>query len=246
MVDTKSPQAATPKKAPSPKKSAAKKSASPSHAGKKASSTSQARSAVEHAKGTAEGAAKLAAAKTEHAKNMAMATAQDFTGTINAVDLLITQHNETKSLLSKIISTKDAQARWKLFEMMCDAVAGHMHIEEEIFYPAAGKAEPSGHSKVKHAEKEHDEAKEIMTKLLKMQNAESSEFEPLVVKLKDALEHHIKEEEEDMLPKAKKLMDDAKLQELGHEMHKRFGELASKPNPRFVVFKDLGKAPPKQ
>ena len=53
---------------------------------------------------------------------------------------------------------------------------------------------------------------------LKETDPTSPEFAGRVKVVKELLEHHIEEEETDMFPKAKKLLGQAKLEELGEEM----------------------------
>jgi hemerythrin superfamily protein len=165
-------------------------------------------------------------------------SAKNTFGTLNAVDMLISQHRETQSFVSKISHTRDPQSRHRLLESMCDAVIGHMHIEEEIFYPAAFSGQQREHSV-----EEHREVKLLMTELLQL-NPLDSIFDAKFQQLSNSLLTHIQEEEEQFFPQVRQRLDDKRLKELGKEMHKRFGEITGKSHPRYLAFEDVGKPVP--
>lgn len=77
----------------------------------------------------------------------------------------------------------------------------HMQYEEKEFYPVyldtiGDKAQ------VQDAQKEHAEARELMIKLAEGEIG-SADWRHTAEKLLKALEHHIKDEEEEMFPKAR-------------------------------------------
>ncbi|MDB4987613.1 MAG: hypothetical protein JWN04_2791, partial [Myxococcaceae bacterium] len=54
---------------------------------------------------------------------------------------------------------------------------------------------------------------------------ESDTFAARVTALKELIEHHVQEEEEDLFPKVEKKLGDERLEELGKQMKKRFAEV---------------------
>jgi hemerythrin-like domain-containing protein len=85
-------------------------------------------------------------------------------------------------------------------------LAIHAEIEEEIFYPAAKtKADKEGKSLVAEAVEEHHVVKGLISELQAMP-AVNEQFEARLTALIDNVEHHIGEEEEEMLPDAKQTL----------------------------------------
>ena len=56
--------------------------------------------------------------------------------TVDALELLRSQHEEVDSLIEKIENTDDAGEKQALFIEMADKLAAHSTIEEKIFYPS--------------------------------------------------------------------------------------------------------------
>jgi hemerythrin superfamily protein len=79
----------------------------------------------------------------------------------------------------------------------------HASAEEEIFYPAVRKAVKEGGDLVDEATVEHASAKDLIAQIQQM-SAEDDLFDAKVKVLSEQIEHHVKEEEEEMFPKARK------------------------------------------
>ena len=85
----------------------------------------------------------------------------------------------------------------ELIDSVCAALTVHMQIEEEIFYPAFGRA--TGDDKLlQEGEREHREARELIAKV----DAEPANGK-LMLELEDAILHHVNDEREKMFPKAR-------------------------------------------
>jgi ferritin-like metal-binding protein YciE/iron-sulfur cluster repair protein YtfE (RIC family) len=89
---------------------------------------------------------------------------------------------------------KSMAARW-----LCVALRAHMMIEEEIFYPAARDALKDD-SIIDHAYQEHAEAKQLVDKIVEELPA-NAVSDVLVRKLRETVEHHVKEEEGNLFPR---------------------------------------------
>ena len=76
----------------------------------------------------------------------------------------------------------------------------HAALQEELFYPAVRK--PVGKEVVNEADEEHHVAKLLIAELDRMDGSESH-FDAKFTVLAENVRHHIKEEEDEMLPKAK-------------------------------------------
>jgi hemerythrin-like domain-containing protein len=95
----------------------------------------------------------------------------------------------------------------------------HTKIEEDIFYPAYREAAKKKADKDLYYEalEEHHVVDLIMPEIKKTK-ADSEEFGAKAKVLKDLVEHHAEEEEKEMFPRAKKLMDREQLLVLGQQL----------------------------
>lgn len=133
-----------------------------------------------------------------------------------ATKLLEKQHRKVEGIFAKLEKRSgDAE---KLVTELANDLAGHMAIEQEIFYPAVFGVD---HDQVLEAYEEHAIA-EVALKRLLSADSESDEFIARVVTLKELIQHHVKEEEEELFPKVEKEMDEERLEALGAQMQKQF------------------------
>lgn len=137
---------------------------------------------------------------------------------MKATTLLEQQHKKVKAIFKKLENGR-AEPGPLLTELANDLVA-HMAIEHEVFYPAV---EALDHDLISEAFEEHALA-EIALKRLLSTDPEDDNFKARVVACKELIEHHVKEEEEELFPKVEKKLGDERLEELGKQMKARFNE----------------------
>lgn len=133
---------------------------------------------------------------------------------MNAVDLLVTDHRRMEKLLKELVeATGDEKGR--LFEEVADTLAVHVTIEERVFYPAvkAGRTEDI----LLESLEEHLSIKRVLADLVAL-NPSDETFDPKLHVLKEQVLHHHKEEEGELFPKVRKLLDHEHLSELGDRM----------------------------
>lgn len=174
---------ATAKKAPA-KKTAAKKS---STAAKKKGSAASKKSSGAAKKSSA------AAKKTARARP-------------DATTLLMKDHREVKGLFRRyeklVKSEAEGRERQQLAEEICQMLAVHAQIEEEIFYPAVREANVD-EDLVDEAEVEHASAKDLIGQIQGMQ-PDDDLYDAKVTVLGEYVNHHVEEEESQMFPKARR------------------------------------------
>ena len=142
---------------------------------------------------------------------------------MNPIELLKNDHDEVEELFEKYEKAGDNADATKraLFEQIREALTIHMDIEETIFYPAV-KAIRSEEIKdeVREADEEHHVVKILLGELGKMSPSDE-QFDAKMTVLKENVEHHVEEEEGELLPDAKKRLSDELLEQLGDEMEER-------------------------
>jgi hemerythrin superfamily protein len=138
---------------------------------------------------------------------------------MKATQLLRAQHRDAKKLLVALENGKSADKA--TVEKLVTALGAHMVIEQEIFYPAVKAIKPD---LVLESFEEHAGAQTMMERLLKTEPGDES-FTARVTTLKEMIQHHVEEEEEDLFPAVEKKMDAGELKALGDQMEKRFAEV---------------------
>ena len=150
---------------------------------------------------------------------------------MNAIQLLEGQHREVETLFQKFEKAEGAQKE-ELFEQIADALAVHATIEEKHFYPATKSQRTE--DDLREAVEEHLSVKRIIADLLEA-DPEDPQFEAKVIVLQAQVEHHVKEEEEDLFPKVKKELSADELEDLGVVMADWAAELKEGGAPREQV-----------
>jgi iron-sulfur cluster repair protein YtfE (RIC family) len=92
--------------------------------------------------------------------------------------------------------------RQALAARICDELTVHAQIEEDIFYPALRKAVPAAADVVDEGIEEHGEAKDLIARIQELEAA-GDRMDQLVAELARVIEHHVKEERDELFPKAK-------------------------------------------
>ena len=143
--------------------------------------------------------------------------------TQDAFALLKADHKAVKVLFKEFegLSEDDDEERGNLVQQICNELTVHAQLEEEIFYPAVRASIEDG-DLLDEAEVEHATAKDLIAQLETMEPHDEL-YDAKVTVLSEYIDHHVKEEEEEMFPKAQKSDLDAKA--LGQEMIERKQEL---------------------
>jgi hemerythrin superfamily protein len=150
---------------------------------------------------------------------------------MNALDLLIEQHDEVEDLF-EMIEKADGEKKAELFEELADKLAAHAAMEEKLFYPAV-KAKETEELLVESTE-EHLQIKRVLADLLELAT-DDEHFDAKIKVMQEEVDHHAREEEEGKLfPKVRKLMSADELEGLGSEMEMLFEQLLSE-EPRHNV-----------
>lgn len=143
----------------------------------------------------------------------------------DAIALLTEDHKKVKKMFTDFdkLMQSDGKEEEKgmLVAEICKELTVHTRIEEEIFYPAVREAIDDD-DLMDEADVEHSGAKDLIAQLEKMQPGDDH-YDAKVTVLGENIDHHVKEEQEEMFPKAKKAKLD--LADLGAQMLERQQEL---------------------
>jgi hemerythrin superfamily protein len=125
----------------------------------------------------------------------------------DACDLLDADHRAVKKMFKEFEELTGSRARsagqkkMDLARQICMELTVHTQIEEEIFYPALREAIKDT-DLLDEAEVEHQSAKDLISQI--QAAAEPDEkFDAKVKVLGEYIDHHVKEEKNEMFPKAR-------------------------------------------
>jgi len=133
---------------------------------------------------------------------MTMATAKQK----DACDLLDADHKAVKKMFNEFEKLTESRGNTRekkrmLADQICQELTVHAQIEEEIFYPAIRKA-IKDELMMAEAEVEHMSAKDLIAQIQEMEAGDAL-FDAKVMVLGEYIDHHVKEERNEMFPKAR-------------------------------------------
>jgi len=134
---------------------------------------------------------------------------------MDAITLLKKDHELVKDLMNKMAEEDDPDQLSSMFEQLVDELSIHERIEEEIFYPALQKLAKAKED-VLEAFEEHHLVDEIVTEM--DVETDDDKWKAKFTVMKENVEHHIKDEEDKLFPKAEELLGEEKLGALGVRM----------------------------
>ena len=146
------------------------------------------------------------------------------TTSVDAIKLLTADHKEVHALFQQFLklAAKGAKAsngddREAIAEQICEMLTVHATIEEEIFYPAARTAGVDS-DLLDEAEVEHATCKDLIAQILTM-SSDDDLYDAKVTVLSEYVDHHVKEEQDELFPKCRKSSMD--LESIGMQLSDR-------------------------
>ena len=142
----------------------------------------------------------------------------------DALTLLKADHRKVEQLFAQLEKTTERGAgrRTKLVQQIETELKMHMRLEEDIFYPAFREAVTKKDDKEMYFEaREEHHVADMVLRELKGLDPTAETFGAKATVLKELIEHHVEEEEEEMFKKARRHMGMTMLREVGAEMMER-------------------------
>lgn len=124
---------------------------------------------------------------------------------------LTQEHNEVKDLMNQIedfeSGNENAEKRDALFNELKKKLILHSKAEEKAFYQPLKKFQETK-EEVEHGKEEHQEAEQLLKELTEG-SLNGAAWHQKFRKLKEAVEHHIEEEESEIFKDAQKVVDES-------------------------------------
>jgi hemerythrin-like domain-containing protein len=134
---------------------------------------------------------------------------------MDAFELLKADHKKVAELFDQL---EDATGKRKLnvFKRIKSELELHTHIEETVLYPALEKPEPT-HDLTLEAYEEHKVVKTLLAELSGARSA-NDKWQAKAKVLRENVEHHVDEEENELFDKANDALTDDEIEKLGQRM----------------------------
>ncbi len=144
---------------------------------------------------------------------------------MDAIRLLLDDHVTLKNLFSELGDTSEraTATRTELFARFKAELTAHETIEEELLYPALQR-HPPAEVIVAEGYEEHHVA-DLLLDELEALAVDDDTWEPKLHVLKENIEHHIREEENEMFVHARRFFRPEQLEELGASMESMKAEM---------------------
>ncbi len=139
----------------------------------------------------------------------------------DAIAILRADHSLVSGLFAEFAKTRSGSRKKSLVAQICTELSIHAQVEEEIFYPAI-KAALRDKELVPEATVEHATLKDLMAQV-EGKEPDGEMYDAKIKVMSEYVKHHVKEEQTEMFPKARKTNLDMK--ELGARMLVRKEEL---------------------
>ena len=138
-----------------------------------------------------------------------------------ATALLRADHKAVSELFAAYEKARTPTKKQQLVTKICIELSVHAQVEEEIFYPAVQRA-LKDHELVPEATVEHATVKDLIAQVEGVK-PDGDMFDAKIKVLSEYVKHHVKEEHEEMFPKARAAKLD--MVELGAQLAARKAEL---------------------
>ncbi len=161
--------------------------------------------------------------QADAADDMESASSSSSTKAQEATALLRRDHKMVSDLFDEYEKTNVKSKKKSLVSQICADLTIHAQIEEEIFYPAVKQA-LKDKKLVPEAIVEHGTLKDLIAEVEGVE-PDGESFDAKIKVLSEYVKHHVKEEQNEMFPKAKGTKLD--MMDLGARMASRKEELVA-------------------
>ena len=135
---------------------------------------------------------------------------------MNAIEFLINEHKSVKKTLEDISdSSHRFETKQKMFANLCANLLRHEKMEHTVWYPHFKDSDKLDNT-VKHLLIEEKSAENAIKAFDSIKTPE--EWHIKFSKFKKDVVHHAQEEERDLFPQVKKILDEEQLNQIGRDM----------------------------
>ncbi|HXD34929.1 MAG TPA: hemerythrin domain-containing protein [Pyrinomonadaceae bacterium] len=148
---------------------------------------------------------------------------------MDAFELLKADHKKVAELFD-LLETASGKKKLDVLKRIKSELEVHTHVEETIFYPALEKPEET-HDLTLEAYEEHNVIKTLLAELSGARSA-TDEWQAKAKVLRENVEHHVDEEENELFGKADDALSDEEIELLGERMAAEKARKQGQPVPK--------------
>ena len=161
--------------------------------------------------------------KLSGARSKKASASRNNPGSKDALVFLRADHKHVSALFDAYENARSTKRKLELSREICSELKVHTTIEEEIFYPALRRVRGM-EDMLDEANVEHAGAKHLIGEIERSSPGDDY-YDARIKVLSEYIRHHVKEEQDEIFPKAKK--SKINLQALGEQLAQRKLELKS-------------------
>jgi len=125
-------------------------------------------------------------------------------------------------LVKRVTGTVPPRQKTTALAGICRELDVHARIEEEILYPAIRRTgDPELQRQVDESIREHARVKDLVGKLRTRTSELDGDTDAMVSELQQCVEHHVREEENEMFPRMEEVVPEPERRELGRQLQER-------------------------
>ncbi len=144
------------------------------------------------------------------------------------IDLLISQHNEIKSLFAEVKAAQRSEQKRQAFQQLVRLLAVHESAEEEVLHPAA--RDDAGDAVVEARLREEGEAKRVLSDLYDL-GVDAPGFDAKFAEFEQAVLAHATHEEQEEFPALRRKTDANRLHRMAGAVRAAEAIAPTRPHP---------------
>lgn len=149
---------------------------------------------------------------------------------MDPIRLLKQDHRRVRVLFRRFQQAKSNSDRQKVGEEIIEELSVHAAIEEQLVYPLLRAAGGKRGDEVLIALEEHHAIKLVLAELDNM-NADAERYTAKMHVVREAIEAHVREEEEQQLPRLERLLDPQRAEDMVEAMRLMKAAVPNHPHP---------------
>jgi len=140
--------------------------------------------------------------------------------TMNIFERINQDHEKQRRLMQLLVETEgESSKRKSAFADFKSEYKAHAAAEEQVFYSTLME-DPDGTDKARHSVAEHKETLDLLEEIADTDMSSSSWLKTMK-KIQHENEHHMKEEEDEVFPHARRVLDGKDISKMGDEFESR-------------------------